>query len=326
MKMFEYPATFHQLYTEKNIRSSALKNFKIGYKKKVDINFLYQYKSNPEIFAFYNQDIYLSIIKLNSDFFNIAGLALFTTQNNLEETINLDNFSTEELSEKYHDSINNPDVFMENELSELDDLNHINVVTPLPKKENEIMTPPDYDITVSFAQYGEQIVQMHYDNYSFEMNITMSNKDYVSSQPFNHLNLNSIYNTVKSDTFKYQMNQGLTAYKYELYLPAAATFAVAIETLLVEIIVINDIKHKDSDLTMYDKLLDKLRENNSITYRNKRRIEVAYQLRNVISHTQAGHVAKSDCDFMINTIKNLVDEYKDQFYKVKHIDDGDNTK
>lgn len=36
-------------------------------------------------------------------------------------------------------------------------------------------------------------------------------------------------------TFSYQIEQGLQAYKRELYLPAAATFAVAIETFLIKL-------------------------------------------------------------------------------------------
>ncbi|PTI47623.1 hypothetical protein BU106_13575, partial [Staphylococcus xylosus] len=107
--------------------------------------------------------------------------------------------------------------------------------------------------------------------------------------------------------FSYQINQGLEAYKRELYLPAAATFAVAIETFLIKLKKANNIKHKDSDSTMYDRLLEDLKQKGKVNYRTKRRVDVAYSMRNIINHSQIGAVAKADCDFLLNTLKDIVD-------------------
>ncbi len=63
----------------------------------------------------------------------------------------------------------------------------------------------------------------------------MINKAHDEIQPFNHLDLNSMKEIVDDITFSYQIEQGLQAYKRELYLPAAATFAVAIETFLIKL-------------------------------------------------------------------------------------------
>ncbi|PTI97371.1 hypothetical protein BU054_06915 [Staphylococcus simulans] len=84
-------------------------------------------------------------------------------------------------------------------------------------------------------------------------------------------------------------------------------FAVAIESFLIKLKRVNNIKHKDSDPTMYDRLLESLKANKKINYRTKKRIEVAYNMRNIVNHSQAGAVAKADCDFLLNTLKDIVD-------------------
>ncbi|WP_233642765.1 hypothetical protein [Staphylococcus devriesei] len=90
-------------------------------------------------------------------------------------------------------------------------------------------------------------------------------------------------------------------------MPAAATFAVAIESFLIKLKKVNNIKHGDKDPTMYTKLLKPLVNQNKINYRTQRRIEVAYSMRNIINHSQAGAVAKADCDFLLNTLKDIID-------------------
>ena len=150
----------------------------------------------------------------------------------------------------------------------------------------------------------------------------MTDKSHEEVQPFNHLDLDSMKDIVNDETFTYQINQGLQAYKRELYLPAAATFAVAIESFLIKLKRANNIKHKDSDPTMYDRLLESLKANKKINYRTKKRIEVAYNMRNIINHSQAGAVAKADCDFLLNTLKDIVDaNEKVLSYYNKSIDD-----
>ncbi|KEK45330.1 putative phage protein [Staphylococcus aureus 1101-1 2010] len=134
------------------------------------------------------------------------------------------------------------------------------------------------------------------------------NKAHDEIQPFNHLDLNSMKKIVDDITFSYQIEQGLQAYKRELYLPAAATFAVAIETFLIKLKKVNKIKHKDTDSTMYTKLLGELTKEGKVNYRTKKRVEIAYSMRNIINHSQAGAVAKGDCDFLLNTLKDIVDE------------------
>ncbi|MEX6127162.1 hypothetical protein [Staphylococcus saprophyticus] len=74
---------------------------------------------------------------------------------------------------------------------------------------------------------------------------------------------------------------------------------------------------------MYNKLLEDLIRENKVNYRTKKRVEVAYTMRNIINHTQAGAVAKSDCDFLLNTLKDIVDNNQKQITEYNQsIDDS----
>lgn len=159
-----------------------------------------------------------------------------------------------------------------------------------------------------FFNYGKRLANDHYNTLISKSKEKLINKAHDEIQPFNHLDLNSMKKIVDDITFSYQIEQGLQAYKRELYLPAAATFAVAIETFLIKLKKVNKIKHKDTDSTMYTKLLGELTKEGKVNYRTKKRVEIAYSMRNIINHSQAGAVAKGDCDFLLNTLKDIVDE------------------
>ncbi|CFO36461.1 phage protein [Staphylococcus aureus] len=46
-------------------------------------------------------------------------------------------------------------------------------------------------------------------------------------------------------------------------------------------------------------------------------------MRNIVNHTQAGAVAKADCDFLLNTLKDLVDNNQETIAEYnKSIDDS----
>ncbi|MBC2004396.1 hypothetical protein HCA78_11500 [Listeria booriae] len=105
------------------------------------------------------------------------------------------------------------------------------------------------------------------------------------------------------------MRQAEECYKRALYLPAAATMGVCLETVLLLLIDKNNISTKSIQETMLNALGEALRNRNIINYRTNRRIEMAYSIRNSVSHSNTGSVAKTDCDLILNTIKSIVDEH-----------------
>lgn len=298
-----------------------LKAYLKAYNNKVDSKYIHQVKSNPEAFPLYKKNnLKLSIILLNETFFSPYPVILISNDNTAKELYDYREEDNETLSRDYLEYADDSYTYIKDILKPIDFESHIFI----------------FD-TISTIRYGDHILdeyteryiereagysaEDHYTFFKNKMRERLQDKNHDDIMLFNHLDLSDVIQTVKSETFGYQIEQGLEAFKKELYLPAAATFAVAIETLLVEVCVVNNIKHKDSDATMYDKLLEKLKQNKAISYRDKRRIEIAYSLRNVIHHTQAGAIAKEDCEFMLTTIKSIVDSYKDQFVNMRHADE-----
>lgn len=304
------------------IANAYLHEFLEGYKFVVNERYFYQYQSNPEAFPFMKKENYrCSIVLLNEKFFEYSKVIIFTNDINIKHEYNLQKEDSSALSKNYTNYIYNADDYVREQTNIIDDDNFIYYVSifhdEYPFKETREF------ILDSYNQDGKRFAEKQYQKYFEASNEKMSDKSHKTASPFNHLNLDDMKRIVHDDTFDYQINQGLEAYKRELYLPAAATFAVAIETFLIKLKRANNIKHKNSDSSMYSKLLEDLGKNNKLNYRTKKRIEVAYSMRNIVNHTQAGAVAKADCDFLLNTLKDLVDNNQETIAEYnKSIDDS----
>ena len=287
-------------------------NFFDSYKRTVENRYKYQYMSNPESFPFYQEKKWKIILIKLPDFFKDTYVVLISDNDDLEDnqTIDLsDSLNLDDLQKNYIDFINYSDSYIENYSEYIDQT-----------KDSYYLYKYRYPNLIfpnTFTLNGEH--QAYYDYQSFQKlsSERMENKSHEQVSPFNHLNLDDMKRVVNDETFSYQIDQGLECYKHELYLPAAATFAIAIESFLIKLKKANKIKHKDSDSTMYDKLLESLKQHGAINYRNKVRIEIAYKMRNIVNHTQAGSVAKNDCDFLLNTLKDIIDENQEKFQKLE---------
>ncbi|WP_312039856.1 hypothetical protein [Macrococcoides bohemicum] len=292
-----------------------LKNdFIEGYKENVDNRYSALLQSNSESFPLYHlseENLYISLVKLNDTFFTYPNIVIISNKA-MKIQYDFSHQKNDFLSEEYTDYINQSEKYV---------IEYLNIVD---KKKDIIyaltnhgsLDIEDYDIQLNknyYLKQGRKNADSDYVLFEYLSKEKMNHKSHDKVSPFNHLNLEDMMRVVNDDTFTYQIEQGLVAYKLELYLPAAATFAVAIESFLVKLKRVNGIKHKDSDITMYDKLLESLKQEKKITYRAMKRIEVAYSMRNIINHTQAGAVAKADCDFFLTTLKDLVDENQEKF-------------
>lgn len=299
--------------------SHYLDGFIKGYRYVVSNRYSYQYNNTPEAFPFMEEDEYKSsLVLLNEDFFEYPEVIIFTNDPSIENTYDLRKQDKSILSKNFTQFINEPETYVEKYCDILDTNNYIYFIDVYHFYEMQSDKVKDYQIE-EFYKSGKRFARNHFDRFMKNSKEQMIDKTHEKVQPFNHLNLDELKNIVNDTTFSYQINQGIEAYKRELYLPAAATFAVAIESFLIQLKRANNIKHKDSDPTMYDKLLDNLKQKKKLNYRTKRRIEVAYNMRNIVSHTQAGAVAKNDCDFLLNTLKDVIDHNKNILLKYKEL-------
>ncbi|WP_347132091.1 hypothetical protein [Staphylococcus hominis] len=304
-----------------DIMNVYLEKFLDGYRDVVNKRYIYQFQSNPEAFPFVKDNDYkISIVLLNEDFFEYPKVIVISNDSSMEKIYDYTTQDEAYLSKNYVSYVYKQLSYVRDCLNIINTEEHTaHMITYHGKYPlKEIL---DYKLD-DFYKYGKEFAEKHFRKFEKISQEKMTDKSHEEVQPFNHLDLDSMKDIVNDETFTYQINQGLQAYKRELYLPAAATFAVAIESFLIKLKRANNIKHKDSDPTMYDRLLESLKANKKINYRTKKRIEVAYNMRNIINHSQAGAVAKADCDFLLNTLKDIVDaNEKVLSYYNKSIDD-----
>ncbi|MGN7311439.1 hypothetical protein ACTHQ4_10075 [Alkalicoccobacillus gibsonii] len=126
--------------------------------------------------------------------------------------------------------------------------------------------------------------------------------------PFSILDLDELVKKVNDEDFKYQLDQAMSAYHQNLLLPAAATLGVVLESLCIIILENNRVKVKSGD-TQLGVLKDKLMNERITTRRDNTRLEVAYKMRNMASHSSPGAALKEDCHFMLNVINTIAFEY-----------------
>lgn len=127
--------------------------------------------------------------------------------------------------------------------------------------------------------------------------------------PFSILDLKPLVKLVNDDDFSYQLDQAMAAYHENLFLPCAATLGVVLESLCIKILEENHVKKIKSGDTQLGVLKDKLRQEGITSRRDHTRLEVAYKMRNMASHSSPGIALKEDCHFMLNVINTIAFEY-----------------
>ncbi|SET00479.1 hypothetical protein SAMN05421676_102323 [Salinibacillus kushneri] len=130
--------------------------------------------------------------------------------------------------------------------------------------------------------------------------------------PFSIIDLKPLIELVNDDDFSYQLDQAMAAYHENLFLPCAATLGVVLETVCIKVLELHDGKTPKSGETQLGKLKDSLMSKEIISRRDNNRLEVAYKMRNMASHTSPGIALKEDCHFMLNVINAIAFEYLEQ--------------
>ncbi|RIL48804.1 hypothetical protein BUY93_09935 [Mammaliicoccus fleurettii] len=172
-----------------------------------------------------------------------------------------------------------------------------------------------FDSKETLSQSGKYFAEKDYKSWRKENNTSVNNYNHDTISPYSHLDYDGLIQTFNSkkynEDFSYQMNQAEECYKRKLYLPAAATLSVALETVLMAICEKEDVnlKTKESTDTMMNYLGERLLQEKVINYRMHKRIDVTYSLRNSVSHSNPGEVSKADCQIILSCIKVLIDEH-----------------
>ncbi|MCO4330581.1 hypothetical protein [Staphylococcus hyicus] len=169
----------------------------------------------------------------------------------------------------------------------------------------------DPDLTI----HGQYEAQSDYDKWSAENKTPLDSYNHDKVSPYSHLDYEGLilnFDSPKYNSdFTYQMEQAEECYKRKLFLPAAATLSVALETLLMAICEKENVKLKSKDThdTLMNYLGQQLLNEGKINYRMHKRIDITYSLRNSVSHSNPGEVSKADCQIILSCIKVLIDEH-----------------
>jgi len=267
--------------------------------------------TNPEAFRLYNpKDIAIILVKVNPDYFNTKEFYLLLCY---EKGANL-SFTYKDLTDLRFYNYNDQLYFNKNEidilLEESPEMKKKDVIKSLDIEHSFI----DMVIKNESTPYYQKIVTLwlREDVEKYHKHINEPIGYYAKNAAryaYSELDLQPILDKVNDPDFSYQLDQAIASYDNSLYLASCATLGVCLETCCKLLLVRNNVKMKDSEPTMLDKLGEKLKENSIINYKFKGRIDVCYKVRNLASHTSPGKIVRSDCHFILNTIHELVETY-----------------
>lgn len=190
-----------------------------------------------------------------------------------------------------------------------------NVFPELYNKHAYYLNECVFDAKLIASQQGEFSAENDYNSWKQENYTALHQYNHDTISPYSHLDYDGLIQTFNSEKynkdFSYQMDQAEECYKRKLYLPAAATLSVALETVLMAICEKENVnlKTKESTDTMMNYLGERLLQEKVINYRMHKRIDVTYSLRNSVSHSNPGEVSKADCQIILSCIKVLIDEH-----------------
>ncbi|MCO6262874.1 MULTISPECIES: hypothetical protein [Bacillati] len=290
----------------------------------MEYNELYQdfiagYKKETQNYDFLNEDLFKAFPLLKFEhylkyiIFNVPKDVFSAKQylvvvDNYDETSSCINVSKDDFSYYHREIIENEkhnrfEVFLQKYYIDLYERNIFKIVPILFINDNDLSIDGKYEAESDFRKWKD------------ENRTPLDSYDHKKISPYSHLDYEGIIANFDSEKyrydFEYQMNQANECYKRKLFLPAAATLSVALETLLLAICDKENVKlnSKDATDTMMNYLGERLLQTGKINYRMHKRIDVTYSLRNSVSHSNPGEVSKADCQIILSCIKTLIDNH-----------------
>lgn len=301
-----------------------------GYKNYITNHLTHSYKQNPNSFRLLDKsNVIIKEIEITGDFLALPEhnlLFIYETNANFsfqsfdykisssekyiqlfEETLDLEVFLKSFYQMEFNISPQNI-IF---EISQFNHYTHWLANEKLSSQEEYVgFIKSNERLFNNFSDIG-RVIAIH-EAKKYKEHISFQSSYYAKNAikyAYSLLDLDPLITKVNDEDFEYQLNEAVAAYDNSLYMASCATLGVCIETVCKIILKRQNIKLKDSDATMLDKLAEKLRSHRLITKKDHDRIAVSYKIRNLASHTSPGQVVQNDCHFLINTIHDLVTKY-----------------
>lgn len=282
--------------------------FKKGYMDRIENKYDTLDEKSKNDFPFYRciEYLNLTIVKLNYKRTDNEYLIVITNNNN--EYQKLIDYTTSESEEfkRFFASNDYIALYETNKIAEL--------ILPPEVLDNKIsiysrLLHSKHDLNTRLMElYGKQLADDHRSDIHELQEAYVYSHDYEKATTFSFLDFEGLIKKVNDKDFEEQMKQAEFCYKHKVYLSAACTFSVCLETVLMLILDKNGIKISDQS-TILNSLGEKLREEKIISRRDNNRILVTYSIRNATSHTNKTKVIQNDCEGILKTIDYFVNEY-----------------
>lgn len=301
------------------IGEAYLEGFKKGYFQSIEIKYSSLDEEDSTIFPLIELNEYLNfnVILLNSDFFDFSYhiIILDNSENVVIDKTDVDLKG----NRKFINSLGDFDHYKyirslyESHSNKFFTTKIMHGVERTLEKLNEYtLDEKSKDSYQEGLKDGSEYAGLHFVEFDRNMNEPLDQQNHEQSI-FNILRIDDMIGTVKDENYEYQMKEAVSVYENKHYLPAAATFCVALETLLIIFKKRKGEKHKPSDSSNIKDLLELFSSKQLIHYRENKRLDIAYNLRNTINHSNIGMVAREDCLFIINTMRTFIDDHRDVF-------------
>lgn len=287
--------------------------------KKMKESYMKGYKDQSSHYDYLGDDIQNALPLLKYE--NYLSFILFEVDRSIFDAplflVIIDNYDKDEekikVKEKDYEDIKR--LLMERRKRERFELFIKHSYDSLPSKKIFKIEPLHITYNSDLTLNGQHAAERDYKDWSDENKTPLDSYNHDKISPYSHLDYEGLilnFDSPKYNSdFKYQMEQAEECYKRKLFLPAAATLSVALETLLMAICEKENVKlkSKDTNDTMMNYLGQQLLNAGKINYRMHKRIEITYSLRNSVSHSNPGEVSKADCQIILSCIKVLIDEH-----------------
>lgn len=284
------------------------------YKEKLVVLYKDAYLENPEAFPLANiMDIDAYIIESDKRFLtNTYHVFLYQGHGKIE---NLGEIPNEEYS-KLKDFQSDRDFLLDiiNNLAGIDKKPYFYVQELELYSDKLYKIPEDY-IEVQRKNISNQMLRKLKEDGSHFINHINKESSYYAKDAFRYayseLDFSPIITGIGDQDFEYALNESIACYDQSLYLAAVSTAGTALENLIIKILENKEKFPENQTTTELGELSGILRGAGLINRRDRSRIMLAANFRNLASHANKGRVTRQDAKVVYQEIFNLASKFID---------------
>ena len=175
-------------------------------------------------------------------------------------------------------------------------------------------TPERY-IEIMSQNLSDRMLRKLQDDGTCFINHINQDSSYYAKNAFRYayteLDFSPIIMAVDDQDFEYALSESIACYDQSLYLAAVSTAGTALENLIIKVLEEKNELSDDKTTTELGELSGILRRTGLINRRDRNRIMLAANFRNLASHANKGRVTRQDAKVIYQEIFNLASKIFD---------------